>query len=99
MPSTPLAYPQVISRRFTCFRVVKFSITAGQLDLCAEFDSRQLHNEICISTGVFTPRFAPRGHILGTPRNKIVHLVSHVIKVIGEQMPVLIERHSRRFMA
>jgi hypothetical protein len=28
-----------------------------------------------------------------------VHLVGHVIKVIREQMPVLIERHSRRFMA
>jgi hypothetical protein len=55
--------------------------------------------EIYSSTGVFIPRFAPRGHISPRPRNKIVYPVRHVIKVIGEQMPVLIERHSRRFMA
>jgi len=74
-------------------------VYAVQADFCAEFDSRQRHKRTCSSKGVFTPRFALRGHILGTPRNEIVHLVGHVIKVIGEQMPVLIERHRRRFMA
>jgi hypothetical protein len=43
MPSTPLAYPQVISRRFALFRVVKFSISAVHAVLSAWFDSRQLH--------------------------------------------------------
>jgi hypothetical protein len=43
MPSTPLAYLQVISRRFACFRVPNLSIYAAQVDLCDEFDSRQLH--------------------------------------------------------
>jgi hypothetical protein len=27
------------------------------------------------------------GHILGTPRNKVVHLVGDVVKVVGEQVP------------
>jgi hypothetical protein len=43
MPSTPSAYPQVAARRFACFRVLDLSIYAGQVDLCAGFDSRQLH--------------------------------------------------------
>jgi len=43
MPSTPFAYPQVISRRFAYFRVVKMRISAGQRHLCSGFDSRQLH--------------------------------------------------------
>jgi hypothetical protein len=45
MPSTPLAYPQVDSRTFGSFRVLIFSIPAGQAVLCAWFDSRQLHKE------------------------------------------------------
>ena len=43
MPSTPFAYPQVVSRTFASFRVVKSSVSAGQRDFCAGFDSRQLH--------------------------------------------------------
>ena len=43
MPSTPFASPQVISRCFTLFRVVKFSVSAAQSDFCGGFDSRQLH--------------------------------------------------------
>ena len=50
MPSTPLAYPQVISRCFASFRVVKFSIFAGHADFCAEFDSRQLHQKKQVRT-------------------------------------------------
>ena len=41
--STPFAYPQVVSRCFACFRVVKSSVSAGHAILCAWFDSRQLH--------------------------------------------------------
>jgi len=44
-PSTPAAYPQVVSRRFAHFRVVKFGVSAGQLDFWDWFDSRQLHWE------------------------------------------------------
>jgi hypothetical protein len=43
MPSTPLAYPQVAWRRLASFRVIDSSISAGQLGLCAWFDSRELH--------------------------------------------------------
>jgi hypothetical protein len=42
MPSTPVAYPQVVSRAFAPFRVVNSRVSAGQLDFCAGFDSRQL---------------------------------------------------------
>src|SRR4029079_2766786 len=35
MPSTPFAYPQVISRCFMLFRVVKFSVSAAQRDFCS----------------------------------------------------------------
>jgi hypothetical protein len=42
-PSTPFAYPQVVSRHFAYFRVVRFDVSAGQHDFCAGFDSRQLH--------------------------------------------------------
>jgi hypothetical protein len=45
MPSTPLAYPQVISRRFTSFRVLKFRVSAAHAVLCAWFDSRQLRHK------------------------------------------------------
>ena len=38
MPSTPLRIPQVVSRRFTYFRVVKNGILAVQRDFCAGFD-------------------------------------------------------------
>jgi len=41
----------------------------------------------------------PFGHILGTPRNEVVHRVGHVIELIGDQMPVLIERHGGRLVA
>ncbi len=42
MPSTPMAYPPVISRHLTSFRVVRFSAFAGQRDFCSGFDPRQL---------------------------------------------------------
>ena len=42
-PSTPLAYPQVVSRSFALFRVVNFSVLAGRATFCSGFDSRQLH--------------------------------------------------------
>ena len=45
MPSTPLAYPRVVSRAFALLRVPKVSVPAVQRDFCAEFDSRQLHRE------------------------------------------------------
>jgi hypothetical protein len=40
MPSTPFAYPQVISRNVPSFRVVKVNVYAGQAYFRAEFDSR-----------------------------------------------------------
>jgi hypothetical protein len=43
MPSTPLAYPQVTSRRVASFRVLDSVVSAGQLDSWAWLDSRQLH--------------------------------------------------------
>ncbi|MDT5252197.1 MAG: hypothetical protein QOH07_1144 [Mycobacterium sp.] len=45
MSSTPLAYPQVISRRLTSFRVANFSVSAAHGDFRGGFDSRQLHNK------------------------------------------------------
>ena len=45
MPSTPSAYPQVASRPFASFRVIKSIISAAQAVLCAWFDSRQLHQK------------------------------------------------------
>jgi hypothetical protein len=45
MPSTPSAYPQVVSRCLASFRVVKSGISAVHAVLCAWFDSRQLHRE------------------------------------------------------
>jgi hypothetical protein len=44
-PSTPLAYPQVVSRSFALFRVVNFSVLAGKTTFCSGFDSRQLHHK------------------------------------------------------
>jgi hypothetical protein len=41
-PSTPFAYPHVVSRRFACFHVVRFSVSAVQRHLYSGFDSRQL---------------------------------------------------------
>jgi hypothetical protein len=32
---------------------------------------------------------------LGTPCYEVVHFVGHIIEVVGEQVPVLIERHRR----
>jgi hypothetical protein len=43
MSSTPLAYPQVVSRIFASFRVANIGIPAGERDFCSGFDSRQLH--------------------------------------------------------
>jgi hypothetical protein len=43
MPSTRSADPQVIWRRLASFRVLDSVVFAGQRDLCAWFDSRQLH--------------------------------------------------------
>jgi hypothetical protein len=38
MPSTPFAYPQVISRTFALFRVVNSSISAGHDHFWGGFD-------------------------------------------------------------
>jgi len=43
MPSASLAYSQVIPRRFAWFRVTILDVSAGQANIGAEFDSRQLH--------------------------------------------------------
>jgi hypothetical protein len=43
MPSTPAAYPQVISRAFASFRVPKFRVSPAQGNFWDGFDSRQLH--------------------------------------------------------
>jgi hypothetical protein len=43
MPSTPFAYPHVVSRTFASFRVLNFYVSAGQGNFCTGFDSRQLH--------------------------------------------------------
>jgi hypothetical protein len=40
-PSTRFAYPHVVSRTFALFRVVNFSVSAGQRDFCSGFDFRQ----------------------------------------------------------
>ena len=45
MASTRRAFPQEIWRRFACFRGVSLGNFAGQADICAGFDSRQLHNK------------------------------------------------------
>jgi hypothetical protein len=45
MPSIPSVYPQVASRCFMSFRVLKLSISTGQHNFRAGFDSRQLHTE------------------------------------------------------
>jgi hypothetical protein len=37
-PSTPLAYPQVVSCSFALFRVVNFSVLAGKATFCSGFD-------------------------------------------------------------
>jgi hypothetical protein len=42
MASTLVAYPQVVSRSFASFDVLKFKVSAGHADFCAGFDSRQL---------------------------------------------------------
>jgi hypothetical protein len=43
MPSTPSAYPQVISGRLTSFRVLEIEVFPARGNFCAWFDSRQLH--------------------------------------------------------
>jgi len=48
------AFPQEIWRRFACFRVVSLGNFAGQADICAGFDSRQLHTT-CRSECIFWP--------------------------------------------
>ena len=58
MPSTPLAYPRVVSRCFASFRVVTFRVSAGHRHICSGFDSRQLHKKIQVSAtspGLFLP--------------------------------------------
>jgi hypothetical protein len=45
MPSTPSAYPQVISGRLASFRVLESEVFPAQGIFCAWFDSRQLHKE------------------------------------------------------
>src|ERR1700739_3833532 len=43
MPSTHCAYPQVVSRHLTWFRVVKFHVSAATDDFWGGVDSRQLY--------------------------------------------------------
>jgi hypothetical protein len=38
------------------------------------------------------------GAFFCTSRNEVLHFDGHVVKVIRKQMPVLIERHRRRFV-
>jgi hypothetical protein len=45
MSSTPLAYPQVVSRYLVSFRVVNSAVIPAQVDFWAWFDSRQLHHK------------------------------------------------------
>jgi hypothetical protein len=45
MPSTPSMYPRADGGHFASFRVANPSVSAGQVNLCAWFDSRQLHTE------------------------------------------------------
>src|SRR5271163_1697471 len=45
MPSTPSAYPQVISRHLASFRVVQFYVSAAHDHFWGGFDSRQLHQK------------------------------------------------------
>jgi hypothetical protein len=99
MPSTPFAYPQVISRRFAYSRVVKMRISADQRHFRDGFDSRQLHKRIRSSDGVFVRSIGPCGHILGTPRNKFVHLVGVRLTPLPRRRPRrlhLLQRAARR---
>jgi hypothetical protein len=43
--STPVAYPQVVSRTFGSFRVATSDVSARQRQICSGFDSRQLHQK------------------------------------------------------
>jgi hypothetical protein len=43
MPSTPGAFPQVVSRSFASFRAINFDVSAAQRMFRDGFDSRQLH--------------------------------------------------------
>ena len=54
MASARRAFPQEIWRRFACFRVVSLGNFAGQADICAGFDSGQLHTT-CRSECIFWP--------------------------------------------
>ena len=44
MPSTPFAYPQVISRTFASLRVLQLYVSAGHSHFWGGFDSRQPHH-------------------------------------------------------
>jgi hypothetical protein len=57
MPSTPFAYPQVISRRFAYCRVVKMRISADQRHFRDGFDSRQLHRKSAGQSDNLEPGF------------------------------------------
>jgi hypothetical protein len=50
-------YPQVVSRCFASFRVVKFRLSAGHRAFCAEFDSRRPHQESAGQNHRFWPVF------------------------------------------
>jgi hypothetical protein len=84
MPSTPFAPPQVVSRLFALFRVVKFGVSAAHNEFCVWFDSRQLHRSNSRSGCISALACFLFGHILGTSRNKAVHFVGHVVKVSGD---------------
>jgi hypothetical protein len=53
MSSTSSAYPQVVLRTFTSFRVVKSRVPAGKAIFCGGFDSRQLHKLVGRSECIF----------------------------------------------
>jgi hypothetical protein len=46
MPSTPFAYPQVISRTFASLRVLQLYVSAGHSHFWGGFDSRQLYSAL-----------------------------------------------------
>jgi hypothetical protein len=84
MPSTPSAYPHVISRHLASFRVFKFYVSAAHDHFWGGFDSRQLHWSNSRSGHIFVLACFLCKHIMGTSRNEVVHFVGHVVKVIRE---------------
>jgi hypothetical protein len=62
--SRTFAYPQVISRTFASFRVLKSSISAGQLHFSTGFDSRQHHRKGRRSAALFLLALSSASRVL-----------------------------------